>query len=355
MYPALAVAEAIQNQRPDVRLSFVGSRGGFERPLVDESGIAFDSDHEVRSGPLHGVSFLVRLKSVVQVLAGTVESIGLIRRLKPGVLLLTGGWVGLPVALAAWLLRVPSLIYLPDVEPGLAIQVLQRVAQRVAITVPDSAAYFRPGQTVVTGYPLRKSVHSATREAAIAHFGLDASRKTLLVFGGSRGARSINNALIAILPDLLADGVQVIHVSGTLDWKEIEAAREALPDATDYHAFPYLHQEMGLAMAAADLVVSRAGASILGEFPAFGLPSILVPYPHAWRYQKVNADYLAARGAALVMNDADMAEQLLPTVRTLLESSQQLRDMRTAAERLAEHDSGWRVGQELLRLAGETA
>ena len=250
---------------------------------------------------------------------------------------------------------MPSLIYLPDVEPGLAIRVLQRFAQKVAITVPDSASYFRPGQTVVTGYPLRAQIHSATREAAVAHFGLDPARKTLLVFGGSRGARSINTALLAVLPQLLADGVQVVHVSGTLDWPQVEPARAALPDATDYHAYPYLHAEMGLAMAAADLVVSRGGASVLGEFPAFGLPSILVPYPHAWRYQKVNADYLAARGAAVVMNDADLTLQLLPTVRTLLESSTQLRDMRAAAQRLAEHDSAWRVGQELLRLAGETA
>jgi UDP-N-acetylglucosamine--N-acetylmuramyl-(pentapeptide) pyrophosphoryl-undecaprenol N-acetylglucosamine transferase len=349
------VAEAIQSQRPDISLSFVGSQGGFERPLVNESGIPFDSDDEVRSGPLHGVSWPRRLVSLAQVLAGTLQSLGLIRRLKPGVLLLTGGWVGLPVALAAWLLRVPSLIYLPDVEPGLAIRVLQRFARKVAITVPDSAAYFRPGQTVVTGYPLRQQMHSATREAAIAFFGLDAARPTLLVFGGSRGARSINNALLAVLPPLLDAGVQVIHVSGTLDWPQVEAARAALPDATHYHAYPYLHAEMGLAMAAADLVVSRAGASVLGEFPAFGLPSVLVPYPHAWRYQKVNADYLAARGAALVMNDADMPQQLLPTVRTLLESPSQLRAMQTAAQRLAEHDSAWRVGQELLRLAGETA
>lgn len=355
MYPALAVAEAIRSRRPDVKLSFVGSRGGFERPLVDESGVTFDSDHEVRSGPLHGVPFPRLLMSAGQVALGTLESLALIRRLRPGVLLLTGGWVGLPVALAAWMLRVPSVIYLPDVEPGLAIRVLQRLARVVAITVPDSAAYFRDGQTVVTGYPLRASLHDATREAAVAHFGLDTSRKTLLVFGGSRGARSINNALLAILSDLLADGIQVLHISGTLDWPQVEVARDALADATHYHAFPYLHHDMGLAMAAADLVVSRAGASILGEFPAFGLPSILVPYPHAWRYQKVNADYLAARGAAVVMNDADMGEKLLPTVRTLLESSQQLDPMRAAAKQLAERDSAWRVGAELLRLAGETA
>jgi UDP-N-acetylglucosamine--N-acetylmuramyl-(pentapeptide) pyrophosphoryl-undecaprenol N-acetylglucosamine transferase len=127
---------------------------------------------------------------------------------------------------------------------------------------------------------------------------LDPALPVLLVFGGSKGARSINRALLEALPGLLPE-MQVLHISGNLDWPEVEAARSALSTgeaaawAERYHAFPYLHDEMGAALAAADLVVARAGASTLGEFPALGLPAILVPYPHAWRYQKVNADYLA--------------------------------------------------------------
>lgn len=306
----------------------------------------------MRSGPLHGVGWGQRLISLVNLAVGLVQSLLLILRLKPRALLLTGGWVGLPVALVARVFRVPTLIFLPDVEPGLSIRVLQRFSNRVAITVPDSAQYFPAGKTVVTGYPLRRQMTEATREAAQQHFGLDPTRKTLLVFGGSRGAQSINNALAAILPDLLADGVQIIHITGTLDWPNVEARRNALPDSRDYHAFPYLHQEMGLAMAAADLVVSRAGASTLGEFPLFGLPAILVPYPHAWRYQKVNADYLAERGAGVVMNDAAMSRDLLATIRGLLADPTALAQMRARSAALGQPDSAWQVGQELLRLAG---
>jgi UDP-N-acetylglucosamine:LPS N-acetylglucosamine transferase len=128
--------------------------------------------------------------------------------------------------------------------------------------------------------------------AAVLKFALVEDRKTVLVFGGSKGARSINRAIEAVIEQLLAK-YQVIHISGSADAVEVQAKRNSLSEELkrQYHVFEYVH-EMGLAFAAADLVVSRAGASILGEYPLFGLPSILIPYPHAWRYQKVNADYL---------------------------------------------------------------
>jgi len=333
---------------------------GFERPLVEASGVTFDRYDEVRSGPLHGVGLRKALVSAAQIIAGTAQAVGLIRRYQPKALLLTGGWVGVPVALAAWLLRVPALIFLPDIEPGLTIRVLKTIAQRVAITVPDSAAYFREGQTVVTGYPVRQDVQDAakqdSRAEALAHFGLDSALKTLMVFGGSRGARSINLALMDILPDLLSEDLQIIHVTGTLDWPDVEARRNTFADQTAlarYHAYPYLHNDMGLALAAADLVVSRAGASILGEFPLFGVPSILIPYPYAWRYQKVNADYLADRAAAIRMDDERMKDELLPTIRRLLADPARLSQMGHNAAALAQPASAGRVATELLRLAGE--
>jgi UDP-N-acetylglucosamine--N-acetylmuramyl-(pentapeptide) pyrophosphoryl-undecaprenol N-acetylglucosamine transferase len=192
------------------------------------------------------------------------------------------------------------------------------------------------------------------RERAIAHFALDPSRKTLLVFGGSRGARSINMALLDILPALLADGLQIIHVTGTLDWERVVQRRQALPETQDYHAFAYLHDEMALAYACADLVVCRAGASTLGELPLFGLPAILVPYPYAWRYQKVNAEWLTQRGAAVLMEDAAMGEHLLPTIRSLMEDRARLEAMRAAAAALAQPEGANNVARELLHLAGES-
>jgi undecaprenyldiphospho-muramoylpentapeptide beta-N-acetylglucosaminyltransferase len=351
VYPAVAAAEALAAHDPQANVYFVGS-GGLERELVKESGVAFAAYDEVSAGPVAGVSLPRKLLSLMQYGAGVIQALGLLRRYQPQALLLTGGWSGLPVALAAWLRRVPVMIYLPDIEPGAAIRSLRRLAKQVAVTVPESERYFPDTPTVVTGYPLRAAFKVATREAAQAHFGLDAGRRTLLVFGGSRGARSINRALLDILPDLLADGVQVLHVSGTLDWPEVEARRAALPDSTHYHAYAYLHHEMALAFAAADLVVSRAGASTLGEFPYFGLPSILVPYPHAWRYQKVNADWLAEQGAAVRLDDERLGAELLPLIRVLLNDETRLNAMRDCARALARPDGASRLAAALVHLAG---
>jgi UDP-N-acetylglucosamine--N-acetylmuramyl-(pentapeptide) pyrophosphoryl-undecaprenol N-acetylglucosamine transferase len=350
VYPALAAAEALAAEYPLAKLYFVGS-GGLERELVKESGVAFAAYDEVSAGPIAGVSLPRKLRSLASYGVGLVQAFDLLRRYQPQALLLTGGWSGFPVALAAWLRRVPVMIYLPDIEPGATIRALRRLAKQVALTVPESEAYFPDMPTVVTGYPLRAEFRAATREAAFAHFGLDSGRKTLLVFGGSRGARSINRALLDILPEVLADGVQVLHVSGTLDWPEVEAYRAKLADGQHYHAFAYLHHEMALAFAAADLAVCRAGASTLGEFPYFGLPSILVPYPHAWRYQKVNADYLAERGAALRLDDDRLGAELLPTIRVLFHDETRLNEMRDCARALARPDGASRLAAALVHLA----
>jgi UDP-N-acetylglucosamine--N-acetylmuramyl-(pentapeptide) pyrophosphoryl-undecaprenol N-acetylglucosamine transferase len=352
VYPALAAAEALIAEYPQVGLYFVGS-GRLERELVNESGVNFAAYAEVRAGPIAGVSLPRKLLSLGQYLIGLAQSLKLLSQHRPDALLLTGGWSGLPVGLAARLSRIPILIFLPDLEPGATIRWLRPLASRVALTVPESAAYFPKTPTVVTGYPLRAAFEQASRAAALAHFGLDANRKTLLVFGGSRGARSLNRALLAILPDLLADGLQVLHISGTLDWPEVEARRAALEPGAAYHAYAYLHQDMALALAAADLVVSRAGASTLAEFPFFGLPSILVPYPHAWRYQKANADYLAERGAALRLDDERLSTDLLPTIRALMQDAARLAAMSAQARALARPDGAHRLAAELAQLAGE--
>jgi UDP-N-acetylglucosamine--N-acetylmuramyl-(pentapeptide) pyrophosphoryl-undecaprenol N-acetylglucosamine transferase len=247
------------------------------------------------------------------------------------------------------------MIYLPDIEPGLTIRLLSRFAKRIALSVKDSEIFFPNRDTVVTGYPLRQKVLKATRQKALTHFQLDPHRKTLLIFGGSRGSRAINYAFLNILADILHEGIQVIHVTGTLDWPDIEKRRQVMPNVTHYHAFPYLHHEMGLAMAAADLAVCRAGASVLGEFPFFGLPSILIPLTYVWRYQQVNADYLATRGAAICLDENQMDEELLPTICDLLNNPDRLAQMQTCSRALARSDSAERAAEQLAHLAGVKA
>jgi UDP-N-acetylglucosamine--N-acetylmuramyl-(pentapeptide) pyrophosphoryl-undecaprenol N-acetylglucosamine transferase len=266
------------------------------------------------------------------------------------VLFFTGGYVAVPMALAG--VRVPTLLYVPDIEPGLALKTLARFADRIAVSTQDSCAYFKhPERVTLTGYPIRAGLDRWTPAEARRALKLDTKTPVLLVWGGSKGAHSLNNAVLANLPALL-EMVQVVHVTGELDWPEVEAKAGTLNNSR-YHAFPYLHEEMGAALSAADIVLSRAGASTLGEYPQFGLPSILVPYPYAWRYQKVNADYLVRNGAAVIVEDKQLSEQLLPALKSLLESPSRLDDMRRAVKSLSHPEAPAEIGDLLLALAGE--
>jgi UDP-N-acetylglucosamine--N-acetylmuramyl-(pentapeptide) pyrophosphoryl-undecaprenol N-acetylglucosamine transferase len=322
-----------------------------EAEIVRQAGLPFRA---IRAGGLHGVGWRLPLNAL-NLAFGLVEAVGIVRAFRPEVVLVTGGYLAVPVALAAWLNRVPVLVYLPDIEPGLALRFVGRLARRIAVTVEDSRAYFprQRDRVVVTGYPVRPGLAAAARETARARLDLDPERPVVLVTGGSRGARSLNRAVLAALPGWLKD-YQVLHLTGQADWPEVEQARDSLPPElrARYRAMPYLH-EMGLALAAADLAVSRAGASTLGEYPLFGLPAILVPYPFAWRYQRVNADYLARRGAALRLDDDALAAELDAAVRRLLADPERLQAMRAAARSAAQPGAASRIVAALAGLARE--
>jgi UDP-N-acetylglucosamine--N-acetylmuramyl-(pentapeptide) pyrophosphoryl-undecaprenol N-acetylglucosamine transferase len=220
------------------------------------------------------------------------------------------------------------------------------------VTTEQSQQYFNK-RVYETGYPLRADLALWDRQTAHRHLGISGELPSLLVFGGSQGARSINMAVLHHLRALL-QRFEIIHLTGELDWQAVKAEREQLPVelAVHYHALPYLH-EMGAALAAADLVVSRAGASCLGEFPLFGLPAMLVPYPHAWRYQKVNSDYLARRGAAVILEDHRLKDELLVTLNILLDNPNKLKAMRAAMFGLSHPRAADKIASTLIKLAGD--
>lgn len=332
-------------------MHFVGSAAGLENDLIEAAGVKFDAYDKVQAGPLHGVNPLRMLESIVRLIIGTMQAFLLFLRQRPSSIFLTGGWVGLPVALAGTIFRVPIVIFVPDIEPGLTLKVLGRFAKVITATVEDTQAFFPAKKVIATGYPLRESVLEATRESGQQRFNLEPTLPTLLVFGGSRGARSINRALMANIEKLLQNlDVQVIHVTGSLDWAEMQTAYLKLPEAVKnrYHIFEYLH-DMGLAMAASDLVVSRAGASTLGEFPYFQLPSVLIPYPHAWRYQKVNADWLVERGAAVRLDDEKLDDEFVPSVRSLIMNPAKLKAMQNAAGQLTTTNGAENIANILIK------
>ncbi len=331
-----------------MEILYVGGKGGIEEQLTARVGLPFAG---VSAGGVHGVGPLRAAGNLVRLMQGAWAAYRLGRQERPAALFATGGYASIPVAMVAWALRVPVLVYLPDVEPGQAVRFIARLAARVAVTVEDSRAYFPARKVVVTGYPVRADLRRSSRAEARAELGLPPDEPVLLVFGGSRGARSINRALSENLEPLL-EMAQVVHISGELDWPWVQERREGLPGwlKPRYHAFPYLHEQMGAALAAADLAICRAGASTLGELPLFGLPAVLVPYPHAWRYQRVNADWLVRQGAAVRLDDERMGAELLPIVQGLLNDPPMLGVMREHMRALARPDAAARLADELLAL-----
>jgi undecaprenyldiphospho-muramoylpentapeptide beta-N-acetylglucosaminyltransferase len=319
---------------------WVGGQGGMEADLVKRAGVPFAA---IPAAGVHGVGLRSLPGNLARLARGTLASRRIHKQFKPDAILFTGGYVAVPMAVAAR--ATPSLLYVPDIEPGLALKTLARFASTIALTAPDSRAFFlgSHARLEVTGYPTRPELAGWDRARGRSHLGLDPEGKVILVTGGSKGARTINRPLLAALPRLL-ESAQIIHLTGQLDWDEVEAARQQLPAglAARYHAMPYLH-EMGAALSAADLVVSRAGASCLGEYPLFGLPAVLIPYPYAWRYQKVNADYLVRQGAALMLETAELLENLLPTLHELLTDGTRLEQMRKSMAALARPQAAERI------------
>jgi len=368
VYPALAVLEAMRAKSPEgdqvdrepEALLWVGSIGGMEAELVARAAVPYT---EIPAAGVHGVGWRNLPANLAQLGRGFLAGREVLRQFKPDVMLFTGGYVAVPMALAGRMppreVRRPlSMLYIPDIEPGLALKTLARFADHIAVTAEASGFYFPARKPLtVTGYPTRPNLGRKSKAEARQELGLHPDLPVLLVFGGSKGARSINQALLEALPELLTE-VQVVHISGRLDWPQVQARRAALenvlsPEMTRrYKVFPYLHGEtMGMALASADLALSRAGAATLGEFPVFGLPAILVPYPHAWRYQMVNAQYLARQGAAVVIEDAALPEQILPQVRGLTRNPQKLADMAAAMRGLAQPDAARKIGALLTDLA----
>ena len=344
MYPALAVVAALGES---AKVLWVGGEGGMEAALVERAGIPFTS---IPAAGIHGVGLRRAPGNAMQLMRGWRAARSLIQEFQPDVLFFTGGYVAVPVAFAGGDTR--TACFVPDLEPALALQIISRRADIIAITTDESRKYYKQGKNiVVSGYPTRYDVENVNREDARKALDLQDGVPVILVFGGSRGARSINEALWNVLTEVL-ELAQVLHITGELDWPRTAARQEKLPAdlAHRYHPYAYLHEEMAFALAAADLAVSRAGAATMGEFPLFGLPAVLVPYPHAWRYQKTNAAYLEAEGAAVVLEDAALSEKLLPMLQGLLTDDVRLEAMSAASRLLARPDAAEIIANEIINL-----
>ncbi len=268
-------------------------------PFVALSAKGFD-----RAKPLSLFS------SSAVLLKSTMTAIGLVSRQKPDVVVGFGGYVSIPVGLAAAIRGVPLVIHEQNSIPGLANRILARFARTIAVTYEGSTTKFpASGRTVLTGNPVRREILLAARDRARERLGVDRDALLLLVVGGSRGARHINEAMVELYPRLRTIArLRVIHVAGRIEAASVAERIATQRKRTDdfYRVLDYV-EDMGSALAAADLVVSRAGATSLAEITALGRAAVLVPYPYATDdHQTVNASYLARSGGAVVVPDSEL-------------------------------------------------
>jgi UDP-N-acetylglucosamine--N-acetylmuramyl-(pentapeptide) pyrophosphoryl-undecaprenol N-acetylglucosamine transferase len=347
VYPALAVARALRDAQPELELSYVGGVRGLERRIVGDE-LPY---HQlvVRSLRTSGRDAHLVLDPI-RLAASAPQAWWLLGRLRPQAIFTTGGYLALPLVVAARARRIPTIVWEGNVIPGRSTRAVGRIATRVAVSFPPTLAAF-PGRAFVSGTPIR-SFAGIDRDTARASFGVGPEERLLLVFGGSQAVARITAALGNALERLLRDWT-ILHIAGEAGMAAAEALRASLPgDLTGrYQPVPFLTDRMADALVAADLVLGRAGSSTCAEVAAVGVASILVPYPHAGAHQQANAAWLAGQGAAVLVPDAELDGERLVAEATSLRDDLTRGAMAEAARRLGRPDAAVRIADELLALA----
>lgn len=341
LFPGLAVAEHLRVGKGDDVL-FVGSAFGIEARVIPRTAFPFRA-LTVRGLRGRGLRGVFQLAWQQPVAIGNAWRI--VREFNADVIVGVGGYASFPIVFAAWLRRIPSVLLEQNAHPGLANRVLARIARRVCTTFPGAEKFLPAAKVVVTGNPVRPFAQ-ATPQARTGF--------SLLVFGGSQGARRINEALTAGVKALMSriPGLQIVHQTGRDDLERTQQHyREAGIDA---EVLGFI-DDMGAAYARADLVICRAGATTLAELTALGKPSILIPYPFAADdHQRANAEVLVAAGAARMILDRDLtAETLVEAVTELAEDRSRLQAMGAAALTLGRPDAAQQVVAICREVVGE--
>ncbi|TAK00494.1 MAG: UDP-N-acetylglucosamine--N-acetylmuramyl-(pentapeptide) pyrophosphoryl-undecaprenol N-acetylglucosamine transferase [Chloroflexota bacterium] len=350
IYPALAVADSLRHRPNPPELGWIGGHRGLEDRIVRGAGIPL---RRLALRSLRTVDRDVHLVLDPARLALSVpQALALLAADRPSAIFTTGGYVAIPILVAAAILRIPVLLWEGNVVPGRSVRATARLASAIAVSVAATCAALggrRP--CLETGTPIRET-RGIDRLAARERLEIPPGARVLLVFGGSQAVRRFNTAVAEVLPRLL-ERIHVIHVTGDDGYAAALAARERLPaDAqARYRPEPFLRDEMLTALAAADLVLGRAGSSTLAEVTALGLPMIVVPYPHAGGHQRANAVRLADAGAARLIEDADLDGAALLEATRILDEPATHAAMAAASRSLGRPAAADAVATMLLALA----
>jgi UDP-N-acetylglucosamine--N-acetylmuramyl-(pentapeptide) pyrophosphoryl-undecaprenol N-acetylglucosamine transferase len=350
--------DALKQLDSHIEILYVGQEGSLESKIVRSVGLKFRPIAAGKFRRYNGAGWrnfnpgtaLRNLIDGFKVAKGIWQSAGLIREFKPDVIFCKGGYVSLPVGLAARLLRVKYVIHESDVDPGLTNRVLSGGASKIAVGFPIQYYQEWPeSKLVYTGNPVRAQVVGRHRLEGLAKFNLDESLPVVLIMGGSQGAKSINDAVVEALPNLLGF-CQVVHIAGEREIERVrfEVSRLGLEHPERYKVFSFLLEDLGLAYAAADVVVSRAGANSIAELAALSKPTILVPAAHL-HDQPRNAQVIARKGAAKVIQGERLNATALENVlKQILSSSDEQRLLAGAMREFGAPDAAKRLAEVIV-------
>lgn len=339
IYPALAIAERIMEDIPGSEVLYIGCDNGLENSIVPTTNIPFKT---ISAKGLPRKLTPALIKSVFVNAKGVLEAKKYIKAFKPDLVIGTGGFVCGPTVLMACLNHIPAMIHEQNAYPGMTNRMLSTRVNKVMINYPEAAKFFvKAKETVLTGLPVREDVGKISKEDGCAKFGLDPHKKTVLITGGSRGARTINRVCALGLSGLLADpDVQVIFITGKAGYVETSLLIKE-SDSTvlrnDRLCFLEYSHDMPYALAAADVAIGRAGATFLAEIAMCGLPGILIPYPYASdNHQQFNAQAVVdAGGGEMILDDEMTVPKLMSTLEKFLKDDAYYQEKKTNMQRLA--------------------
>ena len=349
IFPAIAIANEIMSRFPDAQILFVGAEGRMEMEKVPAAG------YKIIGLPVSGFdrhNMLRNVKVLWRLYRSLMQARKIVKEFCPDIVVGVGGYASGPTLWAATAQGVPALIQEQNGFAGVTNKMLARRVEAVCVAYDGMERFFPADKIVMTGNPVRQALCQceATREEAVRFFDLDPAKKTLLVIGGSLGARNINRSIAAGIDDLVAHDIQLIWQTGKIYDAEAKSLLAEKKDVAGVRQMPFISR-MEMAYKAADLVVSRAGASSISEICLLGKAAIFVPSPNvAEDHQTKNAMALSSRGAALLVPDADAPATLVSQAIEMIESPEKLARMAQAAGNMAQRDSAARIVDVLCRI-----
>lgn len=338
LFPAVATAQEFRKQKRNTEVLFVGTRRKVDAKSLSAYGFASESIH---CYGLKGKNFLELLKALVVLPVSYLQALGIIRRFRPDIVFGVGGYVTGPVVAAAKSLGIPVVLHEQNSIAGLANRKLGALANRVCLSLPGSGMEFIEAKRIYTGNPVREAILQLSSKPRSTNKG----RRTLLILGGSQGARAVNSVVTEALcsfSDSELQNIRVIHQTGEHDEEEVRSAyQERGVDAEVSGFFMKMHE----VYAQADLLVSRAGATTLSEIAVLGKPAILIPYPFAAdNHQEKNGEYYVSGGGAIQFNQKQLTtKQLADTILQLINNDTTLTKMGAAMKRLSFPDAAEKI------------